>query len=96
MLTGIFTQTCIQKEDILNTQVLTKEASLEIAKLDVDRDGLLNYTEFSKTEHREMVKFFHDLDIDNNGLISQAEYRTSLNKLAEAAVEIKSELPVTC
>lgn len=96
LLNGIFTRTCIEKEDILNTQVLTKEAASEIAKMDVDRDGRLNYTEFSKTEHREMVNFFHDLDIDDDGLISQAEYRTALNELAEAAVEIKNELPVTC
>jgi len=96
LVNEIFTKDCIDKEDILNTQALTKEADQEIATIDADRNGRVNYTEFSKTERREMVKFFQDLDGDNNGQLNEAEYRAALNELAEAAVEIKKELPVNC
>jgi len=96
LLNGIFTKACIDKEDILNTHALTQEARMEIAKMDDNRDGVLDYTEFSKTEHREMVEFFQHLDGDDNGQLTEAEYRSALDELAEAAVEIKEELPVNC
>jgi len=96
LLNGIFTRACIDKEDILNTQALTKEAGLEIATMDADRNGRVNYTEFSKTERREMVEFFHDLDGNDNGQLNEAEYRAALNELADAAIKIKKELPVSC
>jgi Ca2+-binding EF-hand superfamily protein len=95
-LQKIFDKECIDKEDILNTKELSKEAAMDLATMDVNRDGQLNLDELSQTSYSDMVETFQELDQNEDSQLTAEEMKEALNELAEAAEEVKKELPVDC
>ena len=91
----LFNQSCLTPYPGIE-QEYQQEAKYEILELDDNRDGRISYPEFSKTERRDMIEDFRDIDVDGNGQITLAEHRAVLGDLAREAEEIKRELPVRC
>lgn len=92
---SLFAASCLVLDPAIE-QEFQQEAKYEIVELDSNRDGRINYAEFSLTDRRDMVEDFRDIDLDGDGQLTMVEYQASLQDLAHAAIEVKRNLPVQC